>query len=62
MRALMRVEKPDEIMVTMELTMSLKDWKELRTQLVDNYPSWELSSKITDLMIQCQEHFYARDE
>ena len=38
-RARMMVEKPDEIEMTLKLTMTAKEWDELRVQLETGYPA-----------------------
>ena len=52
------IENPDEIKATMKITMTVKDWTELRDQLAKAYPSWGLSSMITDLISQARKVFY----
>ena len=37
----------DEINVTMNITMSLADWKDLQKDLPERYPHWKLSAAIT---------------
>lgn len=50
MRARMKLENPNEIEVTLTVTMTAKKWCELRDQLETKWPSWELSSAITNLL------------
>ena len=50
MKARMKIESPDEVMVTLTITMTAKKWCELRDQLKTDWPSWELSSAITNLL------------
>jgi uncharacterized protein YecE (DUF72 family) len=58
MDAKFMAEKPDEIVFTMKLTMTVKHWGELRDQLQIAYPSWELSNKIDSLLTQARKVFY----
>lgn len=58
MIAKFRIEDPDNILATMEITMSIKDWNELRNQLDEAHPSWRLSSAIRDLLSQARKVFY----
>jgi hypothetical protein len=59
MRAKATAEKPDSIEFTVQITMPLGDWKMLKKQLeTDKFPSWQLSSKITDIIIQAEKNFY----
>lgn len=50
MKARMKIESPDDVMVTLTITMTAKKWCELRDQLNADWPSWELSSAITNLL------------
>lgn len=43
----MRIENPNDVEVTLTITMTAKKWCELRDQLSESYPSWHLSSLIT---------------
>jgi hypothetical protein len=36
--------------ITVEITMSLNDWKQLKNQLVDSHPSWTLSNHIREVI------------
>lgn len=50
MIARMKIEKPDDVEVTLTVTMSAKKWCELRDQLKSEWPSWELSSAISNML------------
>ena len=58
MEARFMIENPDKVEATMKITMSIKDWTELRDQLAKAYPSWKLSSMITNLLGQARKVFY----
>jgi hypothetical protein len=61
MEARFMIESPDEIQATMKITMSIKEWTELRDELAKletTYLISKLSSKITDLIIQARKVFY----
>ena len=58
MKSRFMVEKPDDIEMTMKITMSIKDWTDLRDQLEQKYPSWRLSGMITNLLSQARKVFY----
>jgi hypothetical protein len=62
MKARFMIENPDDIEATMKITMSIKDWVELKDQLGDKWPSSDLYSKITDLIIQARKVFYTSNE
>lgn len=59
MKARFALDKPDAMEATIHITMTLKQWRELQEQLVNVYPSWELSSVITDVLMQAGLVFYA---
>lgn len=61
MKARLMIENPDEVEATIKLTMSLKQWDELRSQLDNKFPSLRLSMVITDLLSQGRRVFYAAD-
>ena len=50
-----KIEEPDEVSVSMQITMPLKQWKRLKFQLAKSEgghqsPSWELKVKINQLI------------
>ncbi len=59
MKARYMVERPDEIEMTAKLTMTMKEWDELRDQLSSKWPSGRLSSVITEMIIDARKVFYA---
>ncbi len=44
------------------ITMGLKSWKELRNQLINEWPSSDLSRDIANLVGQAEKHFYLEKE
>ena len=56
------MENPDSIEATMKITMTLKDWSDLRDQLQSKWPSSWLSNGITDLLGQSRKVFYPEHE
>lgn len=52
MKGRMKIESPDEVEVTLTITMTAKQWCEIRDQLADKWPSWQLSSMITKTLAQ----------
>ena len=50
MKTYMKATNPDRIEFSLTITLELKEWKELQEQLSRDYPSWELSSKITSMI------------
>lgn len=52
-------ENPDQIVFTMKLTMTAKEWCELRDDLENGkYTSSQLKWAITDLLLQARKTFY----
>ena len=62
MKARFMIESPDEINATMKITMTVKEWTELRDQLDNKWPSWKLSSAISDVLSQARKVYYADHE
>lgn len=51
----MRIEKPEDVEVSLTITMTAKQWDELRSQLQDKWPSWQMSAAITGLLSQVRK-------
>lgn len=62
MKAMMKVEKPDDIEFTLTVTMRLGDWVALQKQLEDGWPACDLSMRITDMRYQATKHFYPKEK
>lgn len=62
MRARYMVENPDDIVMTARITMTAKEWLELRDQLKDAYPAWQLSGVITEMISDARKVFHASEE
>lgn len=56
-RGSFHVEGVDKMDATLTFTMPVKHWKELRAQLKDSYPSWDLARAITEMV----DKFEARE-
>ncbi len=50
--------EPEQIVFTMKITATAKEWEELRDQLAQKWPSSRLSNMITDLLSQARKVFY----
>jgi len=61
MKANFTTTNPGDIEMTMELTMNLKEWKKLKNQLSEDWPSWDLGSKITSMVYQAEQSFYPKE-
>lgn len=62
MRAKFQTESPDEISMTLTMTMPLGQWKKLRSQLAQDWPSWDVGRQISDMVRQAEEKFYPTSE
>lgn len=62
MRARFLIEDPDEIEATMKITMTVKEWTELRDQLAEKWPSSRLSLVITSVLSEARKIYYAPDK
>jgi len=62
MESSFKVVDADKIELTLTLTANLKTWKELRGQLTEEWPSWDVGSQITDMICQAEKHFYPDDK
>lgn len=58
----MKCEKPEDIVYTMTVTASAKEWEALREQLKDSYPSWNLTSAINDLLAQARKVYWPKED
>ena len=61
MKARFMIEAPQEVECTMKLTMSVKEWEDLRTQLEDKWPSSRLSQGITQILSEVRKVYYAKE-
>ncbi len=62
MKARFMMESPDAIEATMKITMTMKDWCDLRDQLQEKWPSSRLSNMITNMLGQARKVFYPERE
>lgn len=62
------IDSPDDMKATMEITMTLSEWKQVRRDLKKPnvsrfYPSTEsLAKVISDLITKAESTYYAREE
>ena len=54
MQIKMRCENPEDIVYSMTITMRARDWEDLKGQLSEKWPSWNLSLQISDLLMQAR--------
>jgi hypothetical protein len=50
MRANYKLKAPDDMECTLEVTMTLRNWRELEKQLTGPHPSWLLADKIRQMI------------
>ncbi len=64
MRAISYITEPDKTDATIMLTMSLRDWKQVRDALQSNSASgpWHVNRVISELVTKMEERFYPRTE
>lgn len=65
MNTTLETTEPEKIKFTLEVTMTLKEWKELAVQLEDSkyaYPAQQLVSEIRDMTRQARTIFYPKEE
>lgn len=62
MRTKFEFNKPDDLVATVSVTMSVKEFRELRKQLKNEWPSWKLGDAIGDVIRQAETVFYATEE
>jgi hypothetical protein len=55
------VENPDALEATMKLTMTVKEWTELRDQLAEKWPASRLSQAITEVVAMARKVYYATE-
>ena len=62
MKARFMIESPNEMLCTMKLTMSMKEWENLRDQLDSQWPSSRLSLAINHVLGEARKVYYAPDQ
>ena len=62
MKARFMIENPDNIEATIKITMTVKEWVELRDQLEHKWPSSRLSDAITSVVIEARKVYYAPEK
>lgn len=55
-----QLEHTDSIPATLSVTMPLKDWRALMRQQGRDWPSWDFSAKICDMLAAADKHFTVR--
>lgn len=55
MRTRMKIENPEEVEVTLVVTMKASAWEALRDELPNKWPASELTYRINDLLAQTRK-------
>ncbi len=50
MKAVAKIQKPEDLILTVETSMTVRQWRELKTQLSSNYPSWKFGALLRDVI------------
>lgn len=62
MEARLKCEKPEDIVYTVTLTMTARDWEILRNQLSVQWPSGQLYRAINNLLAQARKVYWPEEE
>lgn len=55
------IENPDDVQCEMRITMSLKEWRQIRASLGTKYPDWKLADMIGELIAMAEKRFIKND-
>ena len=62
MRSEFKFQNPDELVATITMTATVKQWRELYEQLPPQWPSWDVARQIGEVISAAQEKFYATED
>lgn len=62
MKAIIKIANPENVEVSMTITMTLEAWKRLREEISNIWPGWQLRGMITDMITKAQTQFTSQDE
>lgn len=57
MKAHFQPANPDEIEMTLTVTMPLKAWRKLALQIANEYPGWQFVGIIRELILFADKHY-----
>lgn len=57
MKATFQINDPLSVPMTLMLTMPLRDWQRIQSQLSTAYPSWKLSNVIVEMVSRAAKTF-----
>ncbi len=58
MKATFKLDDVDAVQATMTLTMPVGEWRKLKKIMPSEWPGWDLSRNIGDLIRHAEAHFY----
>lgn len=61
-RATYQLVNVDDVFATMTLTMSIKEWRELRAKMPQEWPAWEFGSRISEMIRHAEKQFSERQD
>lgn len=59
LKAKIAIESPGDVMATMTITMPVREWEQIRSQLECRWPASQLSAAISQLVRKSSESFSA---
>lgn len=62
MKARFQLNDPEKMEASMTITMTVQAWIELRDQLQKAWPSSELSSAVSDIILQARKCFWTESD
>jgi len=57
-KSIAKIQNPDDVVVEMRISMTVKQWKQLKSQMSTNIPAWEFGSRISSLVEDVERHFF----
>lgn len=57
MKASFRLQNTDNVDATLSITMSLGRWKKFLEQLPGDYPAWDVSRKIKEMIYEAEQQY-----
>lgn len=58
MKSTFKLDNVDEMQATMTLTMPVKEWRALRKSVKSEWPGFDFTRQIDDLIRAAEGHFY----
>jgi hypothetical protein len=55
-----QLNNPGKMQATMQITMAVEEWEQIKEELGDSYPNFQFKSLISDLINSATKEFYRR--